>query len=475
MILTNNDIDRKAANLMKKAQTLSKKKQYKDSARLYRKIADYYFSYSEVVSDEIKKKKYETQKLKSLGYYHAQFAYFLLKNNKIDKAKSELSIATERLKLASTESNNSKEKQILNDEIKRLTNLKNSIIIKSIKTRDGVTKVLAQANSDQELKNPSEPIETKYTFNDVAGLKDVKKSIKRYIINPIKHPEKAKKYYKQRAFGIGFAGPPGCGKTYICQAAAGEANVPFYYKKGSELKARYYGETQKLIDEFFMTLASNTPCIGFLDEFDQIAGKRSGGRYKISDETVDALLESFSLIKDEQVLFLYATNRPWDIDSAMNRTGRVGRNIFIPPPDFKSREAGFRIQTRNVIQATLKNIDYTELATITAGFSHADIEGICADAGVLAFEKDIESDNLQNDKEIVTHDDILTAYIEFGNSSLESWANDTINEMLDNRVKYDPEKPTFKVDERYKEIFYMAKKINNKLKKQSQYREKIAL
>jgi len=300
------------------------------------------------------------------------------------------------------------------------------------------------------------PTEPRYTFADVSGLADVKKEIEMQIIAPLKDSETYYSFLEKDSAGIGLAGPPGCGKTYIAEAAAGESGVSFFMAGKDDLMNKYYGETQRKIGNFFKTLAENEPCIGFIDEFDAIAGRRTGGRYKISDETVNSLLESFKYIDGKNVLFVYATNRPWDVDSAF-RTGRVDRKIIVPPPDLEARIGTFRIQMGKRVKAKKTSVDLNELAGFTGGYSNSDIRMICKKAGQIAYE-DFRAGN--RNKKVVKHLDFLKAIREQP-SSLAQWATDTKSELVDNR--YSDGRLKSGIDEQYRELLGMADTIHEQM------------
>lgn len=215
----------------------------------------------------------------------------------------------------------------------------------------------------------------RYRFKDVAGMDKLKQEIAVKILYPFKFPFVYKFFNKDIGGGILMYGPPGCGKSLIAEATAGEANVNFFHVKASDVKSKYVGETEKNIAKLFEDARKNQPCIIFFDEFEALGQDRAtAGKYNKGG--VSQLLTEMDGVgnKNQQILLLAATNEPWNIDSALKREGRFGTTIFVPPPDKNSR-ASIMCQHMSKIPRE-QAIDYAKLSLLTENMSGADIKSI---------------------------------------------------------------------------------------------------
>ncbi len=217
--------------------------------------------------------------------------------------------------------------------------------------------------------------DNKITFRDIGGLDELKKEIRFKIIEPFKKPDLFKFYGKEMGGGILMYGPPGCGKSLIAKATANEAEANFIHVKGSDLKSKFVGETEKNIAELFEQAREAQPTIIFFDEFEAVGGDRTEGQAHERSAVAQLLTEMDGMdSKDQQILLLAATNEPWAIDPALRREGRFGSTIFVPQPDLKARKAILKIHLK---KRPTKEIDYSGLAKVTAGFSGADLKAVC--------------------------------------------------------------------------------------------------
>ncbi len=220
----------------------------------------------------------------------------------------------------------------------------------------------------------------KVSFADVGGLDDVKEEIRKAIVYPFEHPELYKMYGKKSGEGILFYGPPGCGKTFIAKASAGECNVSFLNLKISDILSKFLGESEQNLRAAFDSAGTNAPCILFFDEIDALGGRRDEGAAEYSKRLVNEFLTQMDGFEGprERVLVISGTNAPWDVDPALRRPGRFSKLILIPPPDATSREAIFRIHLKDrPIDPTL---DVPKLAMATDAYSSADIAQLCSEA-----------------------------------------------------------------------------------------------
>ncbi|MEK6978709.1 MAG: tetratricopeptide repeat protein [Candidatus Micrarchaeota archaeon] len=226
------------------------------------------------------------------------------------------------------------------------------------------------------------------TFLEVAGMDKMKEEIREAIVYPMINPELARKYGKLGGGGVLMYGPPGCGKTYILKAAAGECKAGFINAKLSDLLDMYVGNTEKNIHKVFELARKNPPCILFFDEVDAIGGRRDqqeGAQYM--KMAVNQMLYEIDGVEanNENVLVIAATNAPWDVDPALRRSGRFGRTIYIPEPDFNSRIAILKLHAKK--RPVAKGIPYTRLALATFGYSSSDLKTIVEEASAFPWKE----------------------------------------------------------------------------------------
>jgi len=229
------------------------------------------------------------------------------------------------------------------------------------------------------------------SFDDVAGLEDIKEKIYDYIINPIKHPELSKKYGRKAGGGVIMYGPPGCGKTFIAKASAGESDVNFISVSSSDIVDMYAGNTEKNLHNAFETARDNTPCILFFDEIDGTAGKREGMDESFEKRAINQFLMEMDGAEYDNtgVLAIGATNAPWDIDAALRRPGRFGKSIYVPEPDKETREKILKLHLRG--RPVSKNLNLGRLARMTEGYSAADLEALVDQAASIPWKEAIKS------------------------------------------------------------------------------------
>ena len=244
--------------------------------------------------------------------------------------------------------------------------------------------ILKRAGGIEESTKPS------IRFDDVGGMKDIKEEIKRKIVYPIMHPDMSEQYGREVGGAVLLYGPPGCGKTYIARATAGECESSFFNVKITDLMSPIEGETERRIHAIFERASRNAPSIIFIDEIDAVAGTRSVGQKGSERRLVNQLLtEMDGFQKRVGVMILGATNAPWDIDPALRRSGRFSDQIYIPPPDLASRLDIFKIHLKG--KPIVKDLDYNVLAELSEGFSGADIKVLCAEAAEIPWKESMES------------------------------------------------------------------------------------
>jgi SpoVK/Ycf46/Vps4 family AAA+-type ATPase len=221
------------------------------------------------------------------------------------------------------------------------------------------------------------------TLADVAGMTEVKQRLEAAFLAPMRNPELRRLYGKSLRGGLLLYGPPGCGKTFIARAVAGELGARFIAVSFADIIDMFVGQSERNIHELFEIARRNAPCVLFLDEVDAIGQKRSQLRNTPMRSAVNQLLLELDDISgnNEGVFLLAATNHPWDVDSALRRPGRFDRTLLVLPPDAAAREGVFRYHLR---ERPVAGIDLAKLARQTDGYSGADIAHICETAAEQA-------------------------------------------------------------------------------------------
>jgi len=225
-------------------------------------------------------------------------------------------------------------------------------------------------------------------WDDVGGLEDIKQELRELIELPIHKPEVFEKMGIRPAKGILLYGPPGTGKTLLAKAIATESEVNFIAINGPEIFSKWVGESEKVTREMFKKARQAAPCILFIDEIDAIAPRRGGvdEGNMVAERVVDTLLNEMDGLKAmKKVVVVAATNRPDMLDRALLRAGRFDRVVGIPLPDEKVREEIFKVHTKKM---PLKNVSLKTLAGETEGYSGADIENLCREAGMVAIREE---------------------------------------------------------------------------------------
>jgi len=231
----------------------------------------------------------------------------------------------------------------------------------------------------------------KMRFKDVAGLDKVKGKIFEYIVYPLSKPELAKKYGKEAGGGVIMYGPPGCGKTFIAKACAGECAAAFISVKMSDIVDMYAGNTEKNLHNAFETARKHVPCILFFDEIDGIAGKREGMDQSFEKRAINQFLLEMdgAEYSNEGVLAIGATNAPWDIDAALRRSGRFSKMVYLGEPDTKTRADLIRLALRN--RPYVKSLHIGRIARMTEGYSSADCAEIVEAAASIPWLEAIKT------------------------------------------------------------------------------------
>ena len=228
-------------------------------------------------------------------------------------------------------------------------------------------------------------------WTDIGGLDNVKKELKEAVELPLKSPEVFARMGIRPVKGILLVGLPGTGKTMFAKAVATETEANFITIKGPEVLSKWVGESEKAVRETFRKARMATPCVIFIDEIDSIAPHRGAGDdgNRVTERVVDTLLtEMDGLTGLKNVVVIAATNRPELLDMALLRGGRFDRIIEIPPPEEKTRLEIFRIHSRSMPLG--RGLDFEELARKTDGYTGADIENTCREAGMVAIRRGVD-------------------------------------------------------------------------------------
>jgi len=282
----------------------------------------------------------------------------------------------------------------------------------------------------------------KITFDDVAGIEEAKEEVAE-IIEFLKNPKKFKKIGGRIPRGVLLVGPPGCGKTLLAKAIAGESDVPFFSISGSDFVEMFVGVGASRVRDLFKQSKENSPCIIFLDEIDAIGRKRGpgfvSGGHDEREQTLNAILvEMDGFDTDDQVIVIAATNRSDILDHALTRPGRFDRQVVVPLPDIKGRMKILKIHAKKVKIGS--DVDFERLARGTPMFSGAELEALINEAAIsasMANKDNIEMADLEEARDKVRwgrakksrvideYDKKLTAYHEAGHAFVQAVLEDS--------------------------------------------------
>lgn len=241
------------------------------------------------------------------------------------------------------------------------------------------------------LPSAAERRDARIRFTDVGGLDEVKGQIRRRIITPFLKPSLFDAFRRKAGGGVLLYGPPGCGKTMLARATAGECEARFIDIQIAEILDMYIGQSEKRLSAAFAEARRETPTVLFFDEIEALAARRRYGSHDASASLVSAFLSELDGFQQNNtgVLVLAATNVPWAVDAAFRRPGRFDRVLFVPPPDAEARAAILTGRLARIPGGPA--IDVRRIAGLTSGFSGADLGNLVETASDLAIEESLAS------------------------------------------------------------------------------------
>jgi len=245
-------------------------------------------------------------------------------------------------------------------------------------------RLVADGGDKKAASEPPPPVgdveKPTITFADVGGLDELKEKVRLRVLYPLKRPDLYKAFGKKVGGGLLLYGPPGCGKTFLARATAGEAGIHFVAVGIEEVLDMWLGQSEKKLHELFRTARAKAPAILFFDEVDSLGGRRSGLRHESYRTLVTQFLSELDGAngQSEGVLVIGATNAPWDVDPAFRRPGRFGEVLFVPPPDLRARVEILKLKLAG--KPVAPDVDVAEIARATELSSGADLDHVVQSA-----------------------------------------------------------------------------------------------
>ena len=266
----------------------------------------------------------------------------------------------------------------------------------------GVPSAAKEPAADPRSRRPTPSARPALRFADVGGLESLKERLRMDIVYPLARPDLFRAYGKKVGGGVLLYGPPGCGKTHLAKAAAGESGASFFIVEIQAVLEMWLGESEKRLHDLFEEARTNAPAILFFDEVEAIGGARHQIRHGPGRRVVNQLLSEMDGAhgNNEGVLFVGATNAPWDVDPALRRPGRFNRVVFVAPPDVAARSAILALGLRD---RPHEKVDLDAIASRTARFSGADLANLVDVASERALADALRTGKIRP----ITHSDFV--------------------------------------------------------------------
>jgi SpoVK/Ycf46/Vps4 family AAA+-type ATPase len=259
------------------------------------------------------------------------------------------------------------------------------------------TEVVQPDGVEMQAESVVEP-DPDRSFADVGGMAELLETLNHKVVRPLADPEAFEEYGIGVVNGVLLHGPPGCGKTHVAGALAGEVDHAFIEVSPADVTSKYMGEPAQKVEELFAIARANAPCILFIDEIDGVAGSRDGDANMNSSEQqlVNQLLTELEGIAEEDVVVVGATNLVEDVDGAIRRSGRFDERVEVPPPDDRARREILKLHLAG--RPTAEDLDLEPIVQETAGYAASDLELLAEDAARAALRADepIGTDHLRS-------------------------------------------------------------------------------
>jgi len=261
-------------------------------------------------------------------------------------------------------------------------------------------------------------------WEDIGGLEDIKQELREAVEWPLKYPKLFERAGIRPLNGILLFGPPGCGKTLLAKAVATESKSNFIAIKGPEIYSKWVGESERAVREIFRKARQAAPSIIYFDEIDAITSGRGNfeGTHTFASIVNQILVEMDGVENRKGIVVVASTNRPDIVDPAFLRPGRFDRLVYVESPDYDARLKILEVHTKKM--PLVKEISLERIAHITEGYSGADLENVCREAGMQAIREEL--DKLK---------EIKQKYFDFALSKIKSTLPKEVIERYENMAK----------------------------------------
>jgi transitional endoplasmic reticulum ATPase len=267
-------------------------------------------------------------------------------------------------------------------------------LAKDCSRQKGRPRTRAAATDDEDAANAGDWIvrdKPAISFDDIAGLEDVKDEIRLKMIYPFEHPELASRYGISTGGGVLLYGPPGTGKTMMAKAVAGELDATFFLISPAQILSKWVGQAEQNVRKLFDMARDEDRSVIFIDEIEALVPRRRTSQSTVMTRVVPQILqelEGFDRKADQPLLFLGATNEPWSLDAAAMRPGRFDAKIYVPLPDAPARYRMLEMYLGN--RPLAEDVDFARLCDCLEGYSGADIRNIAQKAAAIPFVESVQ-------------------------------------------------------------------------------------